>query len=122
MTENQAGQFWFKGYQFQYLPQRFSMEQQRNLRIFEQPFISAAIQDMGFSPLILEGEGVLPGENCMEEWEKLKQLQQQNGSGLLCLANSEPIYCYFEQLSAVGQAGPKLLTYHFRFVEDCARR
>lgn len=108
----------FKDYQFKFNPEKFSVLQQRRIKTFNTPFDDVYMQDLGFKPKVITGEGVLIGNNLMSEFEKLSNLQNQKESGLLYLPNLSPFYCFFNNLEIVGKAGEFLLRYKFEFLED----
>lgn len=115
------GKFRFKGHEFSYLPREFQIERRRNLQVFLLPGQPAAGQDLGFYPRVITGEGELFGEDLQKQYEALYQLFLSQGSGLFCFPGIQPFYCYFEEFSVSGRAGPKMLTYRFSFREDCEK-
>lgn len=108
----------FKNYNFKFNPEKFSVTQKRRLKIFQAPSDNVYIQDLGFMPRVITGEGVLIGDDLMKEFEIISNLHTEQDSGLLYLPNITPFYCYFNNLEIVGQAGEVILHYKFEFVED----
>lgn len=108
----------FKNYQFRFNPEKFSVSQKRRLKMFSCPNFNVQIQDLGFMPRVITGEGVLIGNDLMKEFEQISNLHNQEDSGLLYLPNIAPFYCYFNDLQVVGQAGESVLRYKFEFIED----
>lgn len=119
--EEQIEKFRFKGYEFRYYPARFQIQDSRNLKVFLNPFGTPMIQDLGFFPQIITGQGTLTGEQMLKEFNTLQKLFLESSSGLLYLPNEKPIDCYFSELSIVGEAGPRMLHYQFTFTEDCEK-
>jgi hypothetical protein len=115
--------FQFKNYIFSFNPNRFEISRQRMIKVFQSPIgqPKAYLQDLGMEPIVVSGEGELIGESLMDEYAKLYQLFLEEESGLLQVPGLIPFSCFFRSLSIVGQAGPKVLTYQFEFIEDCEK-
>lgn len=111
----------FKDYQFKFNPEKFSISQKRQLKLFACPNFDVQIQDLGFMPRVITGEGILVGDDLMKEFEKISNLHNQENSGLLYLPNLSPFYCYFNDLQIIGQAGEMVLRYKFEFIEDAPK-
>lgn len=119
--------FRFKNYVFSYNPNRFEVSRKRIIKVFHPPIMlnaessKAYLQELGMEPIVVNGQGELIGDALMEEYAKLYRLFLEGGSGLLQIPGLVPFSCFFQKLSVVGQAGPKVLSYQFEFLEDCEK-
>lgn len=119
--------FRYKEYEFHINPNKFQIQRKRILKTFQPPVQTnalipkAQIQDLGFEPITVTGEGEIIGDQLMAQYTALYEVFLQSGSGLLHIPGLSPFHCFFEKLSMVGQAGPKVLTYQFLFLEDCTK-
>lgn len=119
--------FRYKDYEFQINPQTLKLQRARILKAFQPPVQTSnvlpktQIQDLGLAPMSVSGEGLLIGDDRMRQYTDLYDCLVQGGSGLLHIPGLTPFYCFFEQLSLVGRAGPKLLQYTFLFREDTTK-
>lgn len=111
----------FGTHRFRYNPHRLSITKQRRLQTYPLASSKTMFQELGYEPMVIEGEGTLTGTDVMAQLAALEQLLEQPGSQLLGLPELAPMYCYFTRLEAVGKAGPKFLTYRFTFLEDSQR-
>lgn len=115
------GSFRYKNYEFLYHPVSFQISQRRNLKEFVMPQGNSVIQELGKEAMVVSGEGVLLGEDLMEQYGRLNDLFLDTGSGSLFLPGMSPIFCFWKELSVSGRPGPKMLTYRFSFLEDTER-
>lgn len=119
--------FRYKDYQFQINPQTLQLKRTRILKAFQPPLQTSnlipttQIQDLGLAPMSVSGEGLLLGDDRMRQYTELYDCLLQGGSGLLHLPGLTPFYCFFEELTMIGRAGPKVLHYRFLFREDASQ-
>lgn len=107
----------FRDFVWHHNPREIAFECEKAVNELLSPFDSSAIQETGRRNMIIRGEGELYGEDCLEQFEKLFELFQKSGQGVLSIPHISPIYAVFESLKIIGIPRPDVLTYSFVFRE-----
>lgn len=108
----------FKEYQFPHNPRRLTVGYLRNTVSSACFGFGAAIQDLGPGLTAVEGEGEFFGKDAMAQFQTLRQVFLEEGSGTLSGAGLEPMKAIFQNLTLLGKGGESALSYSFRFVEE----
>lgn len=113
----------FKGYEFSYNPKTITIKQEKRILSHLLPQSKSVFQQpMGNMPIEISGEGELFGENSDKSFFEIYSLFQSEESGILSLPHFKPTICFLTEIKNVKTAGPNLLTYSFKFVEDVSKR
>ncbi|MBC8570531.1 hypothetical protein [Zongyangia hominis] len=111
----------FKSYVWPYNPQRVEITLGRDLRTRQARGFGTLVSDWGQTPARVEGEGEFFGSDCKEQFERLRRIFDEEGSGKLLLPSFRPVYAYFESLKLLGEGPLHTLRYGFVFTEDTER-
>lgn len=111
----------FKTHTWPYNPVRISLSYDRDLRLRQAMGAGALFSDFGRTPIVIEGEGELFGPQRAAQFERLRRIYLDEGSGKLILPSFSPVYAYFKELSLVGEGALDSLRYRFVFWEDTQR-
>lgn len=109
----------FKGYELAYNPNSFDVKKERNIVQINSPLSGSIVQDLGFNPAVITGEGNLFGADAKKQYDEIYSLLLKNKSGLLHIPGIKPFFAYFVSINTTHNAGPNLINYKFKFVEDC---
>lgn len=113
----------FKGYEFTYNPKTITIKQDKLILSHPLPQSKGFFQQpMGSKPLEISGEGELFGENADSRFMEIYSLFRGDESGILTLPHFKPIFCFLSEIKNVKKAGPDMLTYSFKFIEDVSKR
>lgn len=113
----------FKGYEFSYNPKTITIKQEKQILAHPLPQEKSVFQqDMGKRPIEIFGEGELFGEQANKQFKEIYSLFQSEGSGLLTLPHFKPVYCFLAEIKNIKRAGPELISYSFKFIEDVSKR
>lgn len=107
----------FKDYEWRYNPEEISFKCEKNMKELCSPKSTAYIQDLGRKNKIISGKGQLCGEDCLEQFEKLWEVFEQGGVGVLALPYIKPVYAVFEELVLLSEPVDNMITYRFVFRE-----
>ncbi len=111
----------FKGYELPYNPKSFSLKKERHILQLNSPLSGSVIQDLGFHARVLTGEGKFYGTDAKKQYDALYSLFEKGGSGVLHIPGQKPFHAYFASISASRVAGPDMISYTFKFIEDCQK-
>lgn len=110
--------FRYRGAELRYNPKSIQLKRERKLVRLISPLSGAIVQDMGFLPAVVSGEGEFCGSTADGDYQNLRGLFEAGGSGLLQLPGQPPFQAYFASLGMARRAGPDVLRYQFTFTED----
>lgn len=113
-----SGIMQYDGFTFAYNPHKLTLQKDKRITTYSLANARTVVQEMGYYPMVITGEGTLTGDDVMAQMVTLQNLLTGEGSRMLSLPDLTPMYCYFTELTIIGVAGPTMLTYQFRFVED----
>ena len=108
----------YKGFSWPHNPETLTISRQREIKELKLPFSGGMTLDYGAEKRVIEGEGEFYGADCMEQFQKLSAVLEEEGSGILTLPNLPPFPARFVSLRMVGGAQPDLIRYRFVFRED----
>ncbi|MEG2454756.1 MAG: LysM peptidoglycan-binding domain-containing protein [Oscillospiraceae bacterium] len=108
----------FKDYTWPHNPKVYTMRYERKLVEQKLPFGGYALQDLGLSCRVMEGEGEFCGDGAYDEFKKLATVFYAAGSGTLVHPNWSVTRAYFAELSLVQEPRSDYVRYSFAFWED----
>lgn len=112
----------YKGYVWNHNPETLKVTTEQKLIEQTIPQGKETIQDFGVKSRVISGSGQLFGEDCLYQYEKLLELQNESGSGILSLPDTKPFYAYFKSIELACDPAPDIITYNFQFIEDLTRK
>ena len=107
----------FNGYGWQHNPRSLKFLSEKNKTELLPPFCTSDVRTFGEKPYRIEGEGELFGEDCIEQYIRLKMMFSQAGEGLLSIEGLGSFYVTFVSLEMLAQPKDNLLSYSFAFLE-----
>lgn len=107
----------FKGVQWHHNPAEISFECDKQINEMKAVDGDSYIQNMGRKNMRISGKGQLYGEDCLEQFERLLELFEQGGCGVLAIDKIKPFYAVFESVKILGKPKPDVLEYSFAFRE-----
>lgn len=110
--------FRYRGVDFPYLPKSVQLQRERKLARLFSPVSGPVVQDMGFLPAVITGEGELFGPEAGGQLRSIRELFEAPGKGLLQIPGQPVLWAYFSGLSVSQRAGPQVIRYRFTFLED----
>ena len=108
----------FKQTVFRYNPEKLVIHAEKMMWSEPLPDGRTWSQEIGCKPRIIEGEGVLYGDDLNEQLAALLELFAEKDSGTLVLPNLLPMPAYFSELEAEREASLPVMRYRFVFTED----
>lgn len=86
------------------------------------PFSENIIKDIGKNSRTVSGEGEFYGENCIEDFNRLKRVFENGGGGMLYIPSQKPLYAIFSSLDFIAQDIEGTVKYNFEFIESFENR
>lgn len=108
----------YKDYTWPHNPEVYTVERQRRLVVHPVPFGQCVVQDLGEGYQVLRGEGEFVGEGAYEEFQRLAEVFQESGAGLLVHPVWQTEQAWFASLEVVEEPLPDYVRYSFEFWED----
>lgn len=109
----------YKDYVWPNNPESYRIYFKRPIAVHKIPGGRCAMQDLGMSYRVLEGEGCFAGEGAYEEFKKLASVFCQSGAGVLVHPVWMTTSAYFVELEAMQEPLPDYVRYRFAFWESC---
>jgi len=108
----------YKGYVWPNNPESYRLRFVRSVAVDKIPFGRYAMQDMGMSYRVMEGEGEFVGEGAYEEFKKLASVFYEGGAGVLVHPVWQTTKAYFVTLEALQEPVEDYVRYRFAFWEE----
>lgn len=108
----------FKEYTWPHNPETYSITYQRKVAVHKVPFGRYALQDMGVSYRVMQGEGAFTGSGAYDEFRKLAKVFYETGPGMLVHPVWQTASAYFVSLQLAQEPLPDYVRYTFAFWED----
>lgn len=105
----------YAGYIWRHNPRTLSFQDEKNTVELLPPFAAADIRVFSEKPCVIKGEGELVGEDCVEQYIRLKTHFSQHEEGLLSIEGAGSFYTAFVSLSMLAQPKDNILSYSFVF-------
>lgn len=107
----------YKGYIWPHNPETYTITFRRKIAVAKVPFSRYAMQDLGLTYRVMEGEGVFSGENAYKEFKKLASVFYAGGPGMLVHPVWQVAQAYFAVLEVMQQPLEDYVRYRFEFWE-----
>ena len=107
----------YKDYTWPHNPETYSIRFQRSVAVHKIPGGRYAMQDMGLTYRVMEGEGTFSGTGAYEEFRKLASVFYAGGAGELVHPVWQSTRAYFVSLTLTQQPTPDYVRYRFVFWE-----
>lgn len=107
----------FDSYTWHHNPKTLEIKGGKKIVTLGVAYGSDVLQNFGEKPITISGTGELYGDNCLRQYEKLKEVYEKGNCAVLCLPKLKPMYAYFDSLSVVAQNVKDVLTYSFSFTQ-----
>ncbi len=116
------GKMSYKDFVFPVNPLIIKISHTKKINKNRVPFGYDIVSDMGSGYRIISGEGEFYGENCIDDFLKLKNVFENGGGGMLYLPSEKPIYAVFSSLESAAQDIEGVLKYKFEFIESFEKK
>lgn len=107
----------FDSYTWHHNPKKLTIKSGKRIVTLGVAYGSDVLQNFGEKPITISGTGELYGEDCLSQFERLKEIYQSGVCAVLCLPKLSPMYACFDSLSMVAHSTPNVLTYSFSFTQ-----
>ena len=107
----------YKGYVWPHNPRTYRITYQRQVAVQKVPFGRYALQDLGLTRRVMEGEGEFFGPEAYDEFRKLASVFYQEGPGMLIHPVWQASQAYFVLLELAQQPLENYVRYRFAFWE-----
>ena len=108
----------YKTYVWPHNPRTYTIRYTRQMAVHKVPFGRYAMQDLGLTKRIMEGEGEFYGPDAYEEFKKLASVFYQNGPGRLVHPVWQSSSVYFVHLALMQEPQKDYVRYTFTFWEN----
>lgn len=115
-----SSQMKYKDFIFEYNPSQISIDSKKNLVEIKLPFLGSVIQDFGREKRVVIGSGEFFGSDCINKFNELSKLCEDNTSGYLFIPGLEPFLAFLKNVKMKADPTPNLIGYSFEFWEDTA--
>ena len=107
----------YKSYVWPHNPRTYRITYQRQVAVQKVPFGRYALQDLGLTRRVMEGEGEFFGPEAYDEFRKLAAVFYQEGPGMLIHPVWQESQAYFVLLELAQQPLENYVRYRFAFWE-----
>ena len=111
----------YKGYVWPHNPRTYRITYQRQVAVQKVPFGRYALQNLGMTRRVMEGEGEFFGPEAYDEFRKLASVFYQEGPGVLIHPVWQSARVYFVALALTQEPKQDYVRYTFAFWEDDSR-
>ena len=108
----------YKSYVWPHNPRTYRITYQRQVAVQKVPFGRYALQNLGLTRRVMEGEGEFFGPEAYDEFRKLASVFYQEGPGMLIHPVWQSANVYFVGLALAQEPKPDYVRYSFAFWED----
>lgn len=105
----------FNGFSWHHNPKSLEIHSEKKVQRIELPYSADVLINFGEKPIRISGVGELYGDDCIQQYQKLKSLYEQGENAILCLPKLSPFYACFDKLSIIAKPSSSVLTYSFSF-------
>ena len=108
----------YKSYVWPHNPRTYRITYQRQVAVQKVPFGRYALQNLGLTRRVMEGEGEFFGPEAYDEFRKLASVFYQEGPGMLIHPVWQSANVYFVGLALAQEPKQDYVRYTFTFWED----
>lgn len=119
---NCNGKMSFGDFVFPVNPGMIKISHKRTAAVQKVPNENDIVCDMGIGGRVITGEGEFFGDDCEEQFGKLKKIFEKGGAGILYIPSQEPIFAIFKELEFRADDIEGVIKYSFVFVESYENR
>lgn len=107
----------FNAVSMRHNPEKLSISGKNRLHEYLSPCCEADSVSIGKELRRITGEGILCGEDCLEQYKTLEGFRNRQTAAKLVLAGMQPMYACLRELSMTAKPEDNVLHYHFEFAE-----
>ena len=108
----------YKSYVWPHNPRTYRITYQRQVAVQKVPFGRYALQDLGLTRRVMEGEGEFVGPDAYAQFGQLATVFYEDGPGVLVHPLWQAANAYFVSLRLEQEPRPDYVRYSFAFWED----
>lgn len=112
----------FGGVSMRHNPAKLSISGKNRIHESLSPCCEADSRVIGRELRRIAGEGVLCGEDCIEQYRLLEEMQINRTPAKLVPAKMQPLYAYLKELVLTAEPKDNILHYRFLFIETQSPR
>ncbi len=105
----------FNGYTWHHNPKTLEIASEKKVVKIQLPYADDAFINFGEKPIRISGVGELYGDDCIEQYKKLKSVYKRGEGAILCLPKFPAFYACFDKLSLTAKPSASVLEYGFSF-------
>ncbi|MBQ5562141.1 MAG: DNA circularization N-terminal domain-containing protein [Clostridia bacterium] len=114
---NTDGKMSYKDFIFPVNPYLIKISRKKNTAVHKIPFYADKVMDLGEQNRVITGEGEFFGSDCLEQFERLKEVFASKNGGILYIPSQKPLLAVFDSLELIAQDIQNVIKYSFRFIE-----
>lgn len=107
----------YKNFTWHHNPKTLKIKNSKRIISLSYPYSYRTVQEMFKENAVIEGEGELYGENCIEQFNSLCKLYSSKNKGILSIGGIPSFEAYFTKLELLCEPKNNILTYSFQFTE-----
>lgn len=107
----------FAGYTWHHNPKELKVKCGKTVVKVGVPYFREIVRSFSKKLITVSGTGELYGEDCLEQYKRIKELYEKGEKGILCLPQLMPIYACFDSLVMHASTTPSVITYSFSFTQ-----
>ncbi len=115
---NCSGKMSFRDFIFPVNPSVIRISHSRHVTRTRKPFGEDIIAETGTGGRVVTGEGEFFGAEAASDFQRLRAVFDQGGTGSLYVPSQSPMAAFFESLELVGKDEEGVIHYTFRFAES----
>lgn len=105
----------YAGFVWRHNPYSLMFQSEKNTVELLPPYFASDVRAFSEKPCLIKGEGELFGEDCIEQYIRLKTLFSRRQEGVLSIEGLGSFYVAFISLSMLSQPKDNILSYAFSF-------
>ncbi len=107
----------FNGYTWHHNPKELQVKCGKTVVKLGVPYFREIVSSFSQKLITISGTGELYGEDCLEQYKRIKELYEKGEKGILCLPQLMPMYVCFDSLVMHANTTPSVVTYSFSFTQ-----
>lgn len=107
----------YKNFTWHHNPKTLKIKNSKRTVSLSYPYCYRSTEEMFRENTVIEGEGELFGEDCIEQFNSLCRLYSSKNKGILSIGGIPSFEAYFTRLELLCEPKNNILTYSFQFSE-----
>lgn len=107
----------YKNFTWHHNPKTLKIKNSKKTINLSYPYSYTEAEEMFNEKAVIEGEGELFGENCIEQFNNLCRLFSSKNKGILSIGGIPSFEAYFTKLELLCEPKNNILSYSFQFTE-----